>query len=233
MGNKKALLVSCDLPLEIEKTLGFLGYGCVRLPKFDELDAPVSSHPDILFYRLKSGKLLCDEDYFKANSELLINSGASFVFSEKHLGKKYPNDILFDALTIDGTVYGRTDYIAPEILKDCKRTVKLKQGYTACATRVAGKIALTSDPGISIALKNDGFNVLHTEETILLPGYGCGFIGGASAFDPCSNTVVFFGNVTEHSSYNEIVRFLTEYGHTVCFDGSYPLTDLGGAKLMY
>ena len=229
MGNKKALLVSCDLPLEIEKTLGFLGYGCVRLPKFDELDAPVSSHPDILFYRLKSGKLLCDENYFKANSELLINSGSSFVFSEKHLGKKYPNDILFDALTIDGTVYGRTDYIAPEILKDCKRTVKLKQGYTACATRVAGKIALTSDPGISAALKNDGFNVLHTEEKILLPGYGCGFIGGASFYDEDSGTVVFFGEPEKNSS---IPDFLKDNGINAVYTEGIPLTDYGSAIII-
>lgn len=234
MASKKTALVSVDMSGSTCRIFENLGYGCVRLPGFEALDVPVCSHPDMLFSYLPDRKMLCDGAYYQKNKALLDGIGAALLLSERTLKKEYPNDVLFDALWFDGCVYGRIDALAPEIISLAKKTVNVKQGYALCSTLVTDKCAITADEGIFEALKKNRVDVLKINaEGVRLKGYGCGFIGGASAFDPCSNTVVFFGNVTEHSSYNEIVRFLSEYGHTVCFDGSYPLTDLGGAKLIY
>ena len=67
---------------------------------------------------------------------------------------------------------------------------------------------------------------------ILLKGYGCGFIGGASCFDKDSDTVVFFGNLSEHPDGEKITVFLEKHGHRVVFFEEFPLSDFGGAKLI-
>ena len=224
------LLVSENLPKQIEDILSTLGYRCVRIPCCEYLDAPVASHPDMLFYRIKDGTLLCDRRYYESNAKLLESTGARFVFSVGVLDKKYPNDVLFDAFEIDGTVYGRLDSIAPEILENGKNAVDLKQGYAKCSTLLLGNAAITADGGICRALQNGGIDVLKLSGGgIGLPGYGEGFIGGASYFDANGRNAVFFGDISEHQEYEEITGFLKERNISLLYPKGIPLTDFGGA----
>ena len=212
MVSEKTALVSADMPESTCSIFGNLGYGCVRLPGFDALAKPVSSHPDMLFSRLSDGKLLCDAEYYRQNKHLLDALGVQMVVSERALGKEYPRDIAFDALIFEDCIYGRLDALAPEIIEEPKVLINVKQGYALCSTLVTDRCAVTADSGIYDALKNNGVDVLKTtSEGVRLEGYGCGFIGGASAFDPCSNTVIFFGNVTEHPDYGELRYFLSAH----------------------
>lgn len=232
MADKRLALVSHKLPEIICTELKNLGYGCVPLYDHPELDAPIASHPDMLFSVLKSGELLTDEEYIKAYTEL-NGLGISFRFSSRRLGKKYPSDIAFDALVINGTVYGKLDFIAPEILENRKKTVNVSQGYTLCSTLVTDKVAITADNGIYSALCKNGVNALKlSSNSIALDGYDSGFIGGASAFEPHSNTVIFFGDITRHPDFKKIDGFLKENGHGIRYFESLPLKDYGGAKLI-
>jgi hypothetical protein len=193
------------------------------------IEVEVDSFTQILFAKAFSyvGEIYGIEKYRDIGAKMLralecnrMEDGRLSAFK----GSAIPLDIILHYYYIHDD-----ELFAPEILKDCKRTVKLKQGYTACATRVAGKIALTSDPGILAALKNDGFNVLHTEEKILLPGYGCGFIGGASFYDEDSGTVVLFGEPEKNSS---IPDFLKDNGINAIYTEGIPLTDYGSAIII-
>ena len=232
MPSKKTALLSNKVPGKVTDIFENLGYGCVLLQDFKYLDTPVSHHPDMLFSLLPSGKLLCDERYLKANPEL-CETELEFLVSKKHLGKLYPNDIVFDALIYDDTVYGNVSFIAPEILESCKNKVNVKQGYTLCSTLVTDKCAITADKGIYNALKRNGVDVLEiSPDRIVLEGYNSGFIGGASAFEPISDTVVFFGDISAHKDFNKIADFLSEHGHSIKYLSGYPLTDFGGAKLI-
>ena len=227
MVSKKTLFVSCDLSLEIEEIFDFLGYGCVRLPKCDALDAPVASHPDMLFFKLPSGELLGDREYCEKNSELLLKTGGRFLLSQKRLDKKYPKDVLFDAFAIRNTLYARIDAVAPEILAAYNKAVNVRQGYAKCSTLIAGEVAVTADTGIYKALTENGVKtLLISPETVRLTGYGCGFIGGASFFDADTSTVVLFG---EPDKNDPVVPFLKKNGINTLYPNSYPLTDFGGA----
>ena len=221
------------MPDKIAEYFGLLGYGCVRLPAFERLDGPVSSHPDMLLSVISDSTLLVDANYYSENAELFSECGARFKVSSTRLEGKYPKDIAFDALSINGTVYGRTDCIAGEILDAHERAVNVKQGYTLCSTLVTDRCAVTADDGIYKALTADGVDVLKISDGgIALSGYSCGFIGGASAYDPDSLQVIFFGDISLHPSGAKIVDFLENHGLRVrSFDG-VPLTDLGGAKLV-
>lgn len=227
MADKRTLLISCEMPHKIEEILGFLGYGCVRLPSCAALDTPVASHPDMLFYKLPSGELLCDSQYFEENAPLLLKTGARFTASAMRLGKKYPHDVLFDAFAVDGTLYARLDAVAPEIADSYERAVNVKQGYAKCSTLLAGELAVTADKGIYKALTENGVKtLLISPETVRLTGYGCGFIGGASFFDEKSRTVVLFG---EPKTDDPVPSFLEENGIRVMYPYGFPLTDFGGA----
>ena len=224
---QKALFISSEMPFEIEEILSFLGYGCVRLPKFDALDEPVASHPDMLFYRLGSGRLLCDGRYFMQNRELFAPYDDKLTFSARELGADYPRDVLFDALRVGGTVIGRLDAIADEILADAMGTVNVKQGYARCSCLLAENVAVTADKGISARLAERGVDTLVIPSSgIMLPGYAEGFIGGASFYDAKSGTVVFFG---DPSGFPEMLDFLSERGISVRYPKGSPLTDYGSA----
>jgi len=233
MANKKTALISEAMPLKIRELFGFLGYGCVCLPPFEALDAPVASHPDMLFSVLSGGELLTDGRYYEKNKVLLDNVGVSIRVSESRLEKSYPEDIAFDALVFGGRVYGYIKRLAPEILEKSLAPVNVKQGYALCSVLATDKCALTADEGIYRALVSNGADALKiSPEGVNLSGYGRGFIGGASAFDPISNTVIFFGDITRHQSYPEIKSFLEKRGYKLLYAENEPLTDYGGAKLL-
>ncbi len=235
MGNdfKSALaLISESLPYEIEKKLQNLGYGCVRLPKCDRLDAPVASHPDMLFCQLGDGRTLCDRGYFEENKELLEKTGIELVPSKKALQKKYPFDIAFDVLVFDGILYGNLAFIAPEILETYEKQKNVKQGYTLCSCLVTSRCVITADEGIYRSLQENGANALMISQSdINLDGYTCGFIGGASCYDFRSDTVLFFGDISSHKDGCKIKEFLLKNGHKIDEIKEMPLSDFGGAKL--
>lgn len=231
MIGEKIALLSCKIPRQISDFFENVGYVCVFLPSFKNLDVPVAHHPDMLFSTTYDGTLLCDAEYLSDNP-FLLDFRIRLASSCKKIGKKYPDDVLLDALIIEDTVYGKIDSMAPEILKN-RRTVHVKQGYALCSTLVTDKCAVTADEGIYHSLTQNGVDTLKISAgNILLEGYGCGFIGGASCFDKDSDTVVFFGNLPNHPDSEKIIAFLEKHGHRVVFFEDFPLSDFGGAKLI-
>ncbi len=230
MQSKQLVLVSEDLPEIILDYFQNCGYGCVRLPKHSALDTPVASHPDMLFSVLSDGTVLADKAYLDVNPDLLLLP-ISFKPSSAELGGKYPYDIAFDVLVFADTVYGKLDFIAPEIRQSAKKEVNVAQGYTLCSTLITDKCAATADSGIYRALTKNGVPTLKiAADGVGLDGYSCGFIGGASAFDKLSNTVIFFGDLRQHPDCKRINDFLREHGHSVHFFENLPLKDCGGVK---
>lgn len=233
MSNNRLALVSQNLPTVIVHKLENLGYGCVPIKEHPQLDTPVASHPDMIFSSLWDGTLITDGRYSE-ECNYLFELGIEISASSRSIGKKYPSDIVFDALVFDGTVYGYIDFIAPEILQNRKKAVFVKQGYTLCSTLVTDKVAVTADKGIFNALCENGVNALKINgDGIGLDGYGCGFIGGASVYEPLSDTVIFFGDITYHPDCKKILDFLYENGHSVYYFKGLPLKDYGGAKLLF
>ncbi len=232
MQNKKTALISNELPDIICKYFEKSGYGCVRLPSHAHLDAPVASHPDMLFSLLADGTVLTDACYLEANQHL-NELPVKFKASSVSLDKKYPHDIAFDALVLGDTVYGKLDFIAPEIRQSAKKEVNAAQGYTLCSTLVTDRCAVTADDGIYKVLTENGVPALKiSPKGVQLDGYSCGFIGGASAFDAENNRVVFFGDLKEHPDCKKITDFLKKHGHIIHFFEGLPLKDYGGAKLI-
>lgn len=242
---KWVALCSCEMPQKVTVMLEREGYGLISLPPCAELQYPVASHPDMLFFikKLASHRvgLVTPQKYAEAHAELFerIRSALSALDRTFELecegvsvGARYPGDIALNALEMNGALYSLTEHTDAHIVGAFERRVRVKQGYTCCSVLKLGeRCAITSDRGIAAAMRRDGIDVLEIAPGgIALPGYDCGFIGGASFCH--GGTAYFFGELSALSEHREISRFCEEHGvRAVCASGM-PLTDYGGIKLL-
>lgn len=210
-------------------TLERLGYSIIRLPSFSALPDAISAHPDTLIYKLKNGDLLMAEEYYEQNRNIFDKKGFKIRLSNQKLGKKYPSDILFNALSIGNTVYGRLDHISDIILSESEKQVYVKQGYARCSTAMLSeKAVVTSDTGLAKALSKNGISVLEISSgSIILDGYDYGFIGGAGGL--LSNGIyAFFGKIKAHPE-GELIAYFAERNNVKILELSdEPLHDHGG-----
>jgi hypothetical protein len=90
---------------------------------------------------------------------------------------------------------------------------------------------LTADPALQKALRaNDEGVVPLRKGGIELPGYDCGFIGGASVVT--QDGVCFFGKIEDHPDYEAIKDFVGLEGKKVISLSDEKLTDIGGAVII-
>ena len=144
----------------------------------------------------------------------------------------YPDNASMCALALEGFLVHRLDITDRVILQYCRergfREIHVNQGYTKCScVRVDGKSVITSDPGVYAALAGvPELSVLKIcPGFVSLPGYGTGFIGGASG--RVGDEVVFNGDLSEHPDFRQISAFIAERGLRVKHFPGLPLTDVG------
>ena len=213
------------------------GIETLPLEEYSRLDAPVSSHADMLICKIEN-TVFCYKDYYLDNKSLFekIENNYKVVTVSKKCFKDYPNDIGLNVLVIGKSIFSRLDSTAKEILDYAKekgyKLVNVNQGYSACSTLVINdKSAITSDISIYKALINEGFRaLLVSSNDILLKGYNCGFIGGAGGV--YNNTAYFFGDISLHCDYSRILSFLEENNCQIKSILSGGVYDFGGIKFL-
>ena len=233
---EKILLYGSGVTKTVISAFSELRYCITQIPRCKNIDAAVSTHPDMLFSVIGERSIVTDAGYFEENREFfsrLAEKGVSITLSERRLAPKYPSDVLFDAIRTEKLLVGNLKHTAPELFADNIKQINVKQGYALCSTLLLSGAAVSADLGICSVLRENGYDVLQISAGgILLDGYGYGFIGGASAVLEREKTVFFFGNVHAHPYGESIVRFCREKGYKVCCDENTPLADLGGVKII-
>ena len=212
-----------------ERTLMSLGVSVKRLPLSSDLDEPVSGHPDLLVAKLPQGELLLTQRYYEANRAFFDGLGHPLRLTEEAFAPQYPRDVLFDALAVKDTLYGREGAVSQVLRKEYRRFVSVKQGYARCSVAMlSDHAAVTADRGLTEALRRDGVRVLAIRPGhIALPGYDCGFIGGAGGrLD--ERTYVFFGDLASHPDGEAIRRFAEEQKISAVSLSDEPICDRGG-----
>ncbi len=211
------------------KALMCLGYAVIRLPSFRGLYSPVSSHPDMLTAKLKDGSLLITEEYYNSEKSFFDSLGARLTLTDERLSPEYPNDVLFDALSVNGTVFGKKGCVSKHILYDCNLFVPVNQGYARCSVAMlSDACAVTADVGLCTALSEHGINTLLIRSGhIVLEGYDTGFIGGAGGRLP-DGQYVFFGDILSHPDGKMILDFAHENKISAVSLSDEPLSDHGG-----
>lgn len=150
------------------------------------------------------------------------------------IAAKYPANVALNALVIGNYLISRTDSTDETIRENGARRgyqpIGVRQGYAKCACAVAGDHAIiTADRGIYHSLKEYKIDILLIEEgRVRLDGANCGFIGGASGYDPERKTLYFSGNIEEHPDAERIKTFCREHQTETVSLTDDVLTDIGG-----
>jgi hypothetical protein len=229
-------LCSPYLPEEIRREVEKLGgIPCIPIPPYEKLPKPVCHHPDMLFFNPPDRRItVLSKRYHAVNPEFFDKfSGADLLLADAELGSEYPEDIAFDAIAVSDTLYCLEAHTPAVVKRLFPKTANVKQGYAACSTLLINEnTAITADSGIAKALSVGGMTVhLIAPNGIALPGYGCGFIGGASAV--INGVTLFFGSLKDHPDGERIAEIYRINGLKAVDFPHHPLTDYGSIRYIY
>ena len=213
------------------------GINVLSLKPYLKLDAPVSSHADMLMLVLDD-TVFCYEEYFLENPEIFntVKENKNIIFVSSECKREYPYDISLNVLVMGRNLFCNKKYVAKEVLDYANAhgytVTDVKQGYSACSTlAVNEELAITSDVGIKKAIESKGKRVfLIDNSNVNLPGYNCGFIGGASGV--FGNKIFLFGTADYLLKNEEIAAELKKQNIEIVSiipDGVY---DFGGIKFI-
>lgn len=196
------------------------------------LDSRVSAHCDMNVHHLGAEKILLDTSQEKL-AETLSKIKMRLSFSTQPVRSPYSTECIFNCFEIGDYLFCKLGNTDEKIIKYAisrnKKIVNVKQGYCKCSTLIlTNNSFITDDDGIYLKGKENSLDCLKINKgDILLNGYKYGFIGGASAMID-KNTVLFFGDVTKHSSFNQIDTFLKGRNIKYIYTNEFMLTDIGG-----
>ena len=206
-----------------------LGYTCILTEKSVDVSEPISFHADILYLKTDINKIYVSQCQ-KNNTELFKNK--EYNVKTIKLSPGYKTECKLNYIVTDKDIICNpaTAYLE----NNDKNIVKVKQGYTKCSTIVLGEDNfITEDEGIYRTLTSKDKNCLLIKKGyVQLKGYEYGFIGGASAFLDEINTILFFGDITEHPDYNAIENFCNDINIDIAHIADMKLTDIGGVVIL-
>lgn len=214
-----------------------IGVEGISLYPYNRLDAPVSCHADMLFCVI-GDTVFCYKDYVEEFDLLnvLENSGKKIIFVKKQCSKNYPDDVSLNVLVVGKKLFCNKKYVAVEIIefaeKNNYKIIDVKQGYAACSTLILDKgYAITSDNGMAKALKAEGVSVFpFPNDNIVLQGYNCGFVGGASAV--IGDKVFLSGTQKCYERICGFLDFIESAGYFIEFVPCDKIYDFGGVKFI-
>ena len=205
------------------------GYEIIVCEKVNNLLPFECTHTDMQCLKIEDTMFVLKEcnELYKQLKKLNYN----IIKTIKNIDKKYPNNVLLNALYIKGKLYCKKDAIDKSVIDYCDSNniiiVNVNQGYTKCSTAIIGDDFITSDIGIYNALQENGVEgILIKSGEIQLDGVNYGFIGGCCFSD--EHNVYFTGDVTKYSDFSKIEEICYKNKvNIICLDNQ-KLYDIGG-----
>ncbi|NLY18364.1 MAG: hypothetical protein GX045_05330 [Clostridiaceae bacterium] len=219
-----------DIKTELKKYVAEI----LEIPPHNNLQPPVSGHPDMQLVHIRENILACQPDMPAEIILELKKAGFQVYTGEERLKPYYPLNIAYNVAVIGNVAFHNTKYTDPvlaDILKKSSiRLVHVNQGYTKCSILpVTPESIITADPTIEKAALSEGLDVLKLppQRKIRLPGYNYGFIGGTAGFVN-NNTLAFAGDINMLDNKEEVKMFLKKYNiGWVCLKKDF-IGDYGG-----
>ncbi len=219
---------------QFEKSLAKQGIEALWMPDNPLFDERVSGHVDL-------SVAMIDKICFISKGVApyivneLTNRGYACQTVQGEEGSNYPLDaglcvcdtgrfLLYNEKTADTDLVKRFEN---------RIAVNIAQGYSRCSICVVNeKSIITTDNGIAWTARLRGLDVLKIKnDTISLPGFNEGFIGGASV-KISSDRILFFGDIKTNPDYDAIHDFLIKRGVYAVSLGNGYLMDIGGAMAL-
>ena len=202
---------------KIKEYLSNAGYNVVEIEGSTAIDEAIAYHPDI--YMCNLGKPL------PGNASCIFHGDA------QKLTKDYPGHAIYNGCSTGKYFLHNLKITDSQLLSAVDQLdlikVHVPQGYAKCNILVVDESSIiTSDLGIAKAATNTDLNVLVIDKgQVVLDGYPYGFLGGASG--KVGNVILFNGDLSKHSNFLEVKRFIEDRGFEIKYFEGYPLTDIG------
>ena len=220
-----------SLAAETIAALERCGVACLPVEPCPALAVPVQAHADMVCHPLGGRRVLAA----RGCEHLLASLRAEGFLPEETQrapAARYPGDVLLNAARIGPLCLGSA-HCDETLLRFCEeeniRFVPVRQGYAKCSTVIVSREAVvTADPSIAAAAEGCGLDVLRIRPGFVeLPGYSCGFPGGACGkLD--KTTLAFAGDLSTHPDGAAIAAFLRSHGVFPLSLHAGPLRDVGG-----
>lgn len=201
------------------------------------VDRRISGHADLSVLHLCNNKIMVSDYLFDSIGRTISeNTGVSFDICKayKTQTKNYPDDANLNVCIINDKAILNKKTADKEIVdiltnKEIK-ILNCNQGYTRCSICVVSENAIiTEDDAIERMCIQNNISVLKIKESVVqLPGFSCGFIGGAS-FKVATDKIVFTGMIKSIPIRNEIESFAEKNNVEVIYATKNDIIDIGSA----
>ena len=193
------------------------------------LDSPVSKHADILANCVGKSTFLADKNQTELCNFIGNNSGKRIII--ENIKSPYPNDCLLNFADIGDYIICNKSILTKEIidLLPKKPIIDVKQGYSKCSVCICKRnTIITDDISIYNAVSQyDNIKSLLVEKgSVHINKYCYGFIGGCCGLID-KKTLLFNGDLSLHSDFDKIKKFLYDNGVNYIDIKGKPLTDIG------
>lgn len=205
------------------------GYSCIGVKESGCVSAPISTHSDVLYLKVKDNEILASACQ-KANFPMLEKAGYTVTavdnFKPGYKTESYLNYIVCK----DKIICNQQTALITDTEKNI---INVKQGYTRCSTiHVNDNAFITDDDNIYNTLISNGADCLKVKKgEVKLSGYDYGFIGGASV-KLNEEEILFFGDIKNQKDKTAVVEFLRKYNMKPLFIKNKQLTDIGSALIL-
>lgn len=193
------------------------------------LYTPVCRHADILANYIGKSTFLSDKHQIELCKFIEDNNGKSVII--ENIKSPYPNDCLLNFADIGDYIICNKSILTKEIidLLPKKAIIDVKQGYSKCSVCICKSNTIITDD-ISVynaVLQCDNINSLLVEKgSVHINEYDYGFIGGCCGLIN-KNTLFFNGDLSLHSDFDKIKKFLYDNDVNYIDIKGKPLTDIG------
>lgn len=210
----------------------------VELTPNPALPKEVSCHPDMVFSRISNKKIVFAPETEEKVLSQISSFGIELIEGSTYLQHNYPKDIAYNTLYMGRIFFHNIKYtdtvVSEEYLKTNVKPIHVNQGYTGCTSIgfYNKNCIITGEKKLAVTAEKNGFNVLLIPATneIILPGYGCGFIGGSCGYD-LDKTLYVNGNIETLSYGAAIKNFLLANEVEIKCLSDNAVTDIGGIQI--
>ena len=238
ISQKKTAYISPSAYDEIKEFISRNGYKVIEVNYPGQVSEPVSTHPDIFMCKIEFSNI--------------SNNSRFFCGDIKKLGKKYPDEAIYNACAT-GKYFVHNLKISDSGILDWAdqnelEFVDVPQGYTRCNLLPVGPSNfITSDRGIfKLLSKAEADVLLISNKNIVLKGYDYGFLAGCSGIISANKnfehlpscygsslvksaeyTVIFNGDLSAHPDFEEIIDYINNCGLNALWVRDNKLADIG------
>ncbi len=215
--------------IALKKAFDDLSIKVIAINKNPFLDAPVNRHADILMNYVGKSIFLSDKHQIEFCNFIEDNNGKSVIID--NIKSPYPNDCLLNFADIGDYIICNKSILTKEIIEFLpdKTIIDVKQGYSKCSVCICKHNTIITDD-ISVynaTLQYGNINSLLVEKgSVHINKYDYGFIGGCCGLID-KNTLLFNGDLSLHSDFDKIKKFLYDNNVNYIDIKGKNLTDIG------